>query len=96
MSEAIYTIRISEAICAAMALDDTNLIKEMGLPVDGFKSIANGVKFTGTLAEIERLADYMKRSDGWDLPPQTIANCNKRAAQIMAFVRETRAGKDLP
>jgi len=91
-----HTIKLSEAICCAMQLDSEPLLREMGFDPDAFKMLRRGVKFTGTLDEIAKLADYMARDAGWDLSPQLISACNRRAEQLMTFVRETRAGADEP
>lgn len=89
-----HTIKLSEAICCAMQLDDPNMLREMGFDPDAFRALRHGVKFTGTLDEIAKLADCMKRENGWDMSPQLISACNRRATQLETFVRETRAGMD--
>ena len=91
----LYTIKLSEAICAALSLDERELRREIGLSNDGFKLKRHGATYTGTLDEIAKLADYMKRDSMWDLPPQSIAACNRRSKQLATFVAEQRAGKDL-
>ena len=92
----LFTIKLSEAICAALSLDDKETRRAFGLNEDGFKMFRrNGATYTGTLDEIEKLAYHMTRETGWDLPAQTMAACNRRAKQLETFVREQHAGKDL-
>lgn len=90
-----YTIKVSEAVCCAMQLDDPNMLKELGLPDDSYKPLKNGCKITGTLDELDRLAYHMTRESGWDYSPQMIYACNQAAKKLKMFIAEKRAGKDL-
>lgn len=95
MEKTLYTIKISTAICCAMQLDSHAMIREMGFDPIAFKNLRrSGMTFTGTIDEIAKLADNMKREDGWDMSLQLASACNRRAEQLETFVRETRTGAD--
>lgn len=92
----LHTIKLSNAICCAMQLDDPGMRQEFGFPKESFRMLKSGLRFTGTLDDLEKLARHMSREDGWDISPSLSRACNKRAAEIVMFVKEQRAGKDLP
>jgi hypothetical protein len=74
-----YSIKISEAVCCAMSLDDPAMQKQYALT---WKMLRHGMRATGTAEQLEQLAYHMTRESGWDLAPQTIAACNRQSKAI--------------
>lgn len=91
-----YTVKVSTGIASVMQLDERECRKSYGLTEDAVKFQRSCVKVTGTLDELESFVDHMTRDSAWDFSPQMIAACNKRAKEIRTFIKEQRAGKDLP
>lgn len=84
----LHTTTVTAAVACALQLDSPEHRASYGFEPGAIKRVGmrGRYKVTGTLDQLEGLAQHMTRDSGWDLPQQTINACNRAAKNLRTYV----------